>query len=262
VSEWWDKQIHRADQLAAQANGSKELLTFYAQLLRAQKAIYDYLRSREGWLPSGDLESDLEVLKNALPEFLKVVEVYGPASLAVEARDLSMAETSGLAERLISYWQSGSDIQFFEKAFLQPYLRWLAESGARPAGREISPGERYCPFCGGNPQVSFLKNKETTAESGNRDLICGTCLSSWEFRRVVCANCGEERPSKLGYFHSPKFDHVRIEACDTCKHYIKGVDLTRVGFAAPIVDEIDAAPLDLWAREHGYTKIELNLVGV
>ncbi len=55
---------------------------------------------------------------------------------------------------------------------------------------------------------------------------------------------------------------MRIEACDTCKHYIKGVDLTRVGFAAPIVDEIDAAPLDLWAREHGYTKIELNLVGV
>jgi hypothetical protein len=42
-------------------------------------------------------------------------------------------------------------------------------------------------------------------------------------------NCGEERPAQLGYFHSPEFDHVRIEACDTCKHYIKGVDLTRVG---------------------------------
>jgi len=122
--------------------------------------------------------------------------------------------------------------------------------------------ERYCPFCGGNPQLSFLQNKETSAESGNRDLICGTCLSTWKFRRVVCANCSEERPAKLGYFHSPEFDHIRIEACDTCKHYIKGIDLTRVGFAAPLVDEIDAAPLDLWAREHGYAKIELNLVGV
>jgi hypothetical protein len=30
----------------------------------------------------------------------------------------------------------------------------------------------------------------------------------------------------------------------------------------PLVDEIYAAPLDLWAREHGYTKIELNLVGL
>lgn len=258
--DWWDKQIDRADQLAAQANGSKELLTFYAQLLRAQKKIYDYLRGREGWLPSGDLERDFGVLRFALPEFLKVVETYGPTSLAAEARDLS--ETDVFAQRLITYWRSGSDIQFFEKAFLQPYLRWLAQSGARPIGREIPPGERHCPFCGGSPQVSFLQNKETTAESGNRDLICATCLSSWEFRRVVCASCGEERPAKLGYFHSPEFDHVRIEACDTCKRYIKGVDLTRFGFAAPIVDEIDAAPLDLWARGQGYTKIELNLVGV
>lgn len=262
MSEWWDKQIQRADQLGAQANGSKELLTFYAQLLRAQKDIYDYLRGRKDWLPSGDLESDWSVLSETLPKFLKVVETYGPATLAAEARDLSATSTDVVPERLITYWRSASDIQFFEKALLQPYLKWLAESNGRPAGREISASERRCNFCGGNPQVSFLQNKEITAESGNRDLICATCLSSWEFRRVVCANCGEERPAKLGYFHSPKFDHVRIEACDTCKHYIKGVDLTRVGFAAPIVDEIDAAPLDLWAREHGYTKIELNLVGV
>ena len=262
MTDWWKNQIQRADDLAARANGSKELLTFYAHLLRAQKEVYEFLRRRRDWLPSGELEADLPVLSEALLAFLKVIESCGPPSLAAEAHDLSNADRQVLNERLISYWDASSDIQFFEKAFLQPYFRWLAESGARPVGRHTSLGERSCPFCGGNPQVSFLQNKETTAESGNRDLICGTCLSSWEFRRVVCANCGEERPAKLGYFHSPKFDHVRIEACDTCQHYLKGVDLTRLGFAAPIVDEIDAAPLDLWAREHGYTKIELNLVGV
>jgi hypothetical protein len=32
--------------------------------------------------------------------------------------------------------------------------------------------------------------------------------------------------------------------------------------AIPLVDEIAAAALDLWAVEHGYTKIELNLVGL
>ena len=53
-----------------------------------------------------------------------------------------------------------------------------------------------------------------------------------------------------------------MEACDTCNRYIKGVDLTRLGLAVPLVDEIAAAPLDLWAQEHGYTKIELNLVGL
>jgi len=262
MTEWWDKQIQRADELIPKANGSTELLKFYAHLLRAQKDVYDFLRHRNDWLPSGDLETDLLVLIEALPGFLKVIQSNGPESLAVEADALSTEDPTVQSERFTRYWANGSEIQFLEKAFLQPYLRWVAESGARPVGRDVSISERYCPFCGGNPQVSFLQNKETTAESGNRDLICGTCLSSWEFRRVVCANCGEERPAKLGYFHSSEFDHIRIEACDTCKHYIKGVDLTRVGFAAPIVDEIASAPLDLWAREHGYTKIELNLVGV
>lgn len=262
MTQWWDKQILRADQLILQANGSKELLKFYSHLLRAQRDVYEFLRGRKDWLPFGDLESDFPVLRDALPGFLKVVEAHGPESLSAEAKGLSETDPQAVAERLMTYWLNRSDIQFFEKALLQPYLRWVAASGATPVGREISASERHCPFCGGSPQVSFLQNKETTAESGNRDLICATCLSSWQFRRVVCASCGEERPARLGYFHSPEFDHVRIEACDTCKHYIKAVDLTRLGFAAPIVDEIDAAPLDLWAREHGYTKIELNLVGV
>src|SRR6266566_3484271 len=225
MSEWWKKQIHRADYLVQKANGSKELLNFYAHLLRAQKDISEFLRSRKDWLPSGELESDLPVLWDALPAFLKVVQSHGPASLAAEAGELLETDLQVLGERLMSYWLNASDLQFFEKAILQPYLKWAAESGARPVGREVSAGERYCPFCGGSPQVSFLQNKETTAESGNRDLICATCLSSWQFRRVVCVNCGEERPAKLGYFHTPEYDHVRIEACDTCKHYIKGIDL-------------------------------------
>ncbi len=262
MTGWWDKQIDRADHLAANSNGSKELLTFYAHLLRAQKEIYEFLRSRSRWLPTGDLNEDLCVIREAFPRLLKVVEKYGPEPLAAESRGLSEASAHMINEMLVAHWRGPSDIAFFAKAFLQPYAHWLAETGTRPLGRELAGGEHSCPFCGGNPQVSFLQNKETTAESGNRDLICATCLSSWEFRRVVCANCGEERPTKLGYFHTPQFNHVRIEACDTCKHYIKGIDLTRLGFAIPLVDEIDAAPLDLWAREHGYMKIELNLVGL
>jgi FdhE protein len=262
MAEWWEKQIKRADQLSAQASGSRELLVFYSQLLRAQKEIYESLRGRKDWLPSGELETDLPAIRGAWPTLLKSVEAYGPESLAAEARDLSAMEADNVDELLLGYWIMPSDIQFFPKAFLQPYARWLAESGAVPIGRELRGGELLCPFCSGNPQVSFLKSKEANAESGNRDLICASCLSSWEFRRVVCAKCGEERPAKLGYFQSPEFDHVRIEACDSCKHYLKGVDLTRLGFAAPLVDEIYAAPLDLWARERGYTKIELNLVGV
>lgn len=260
MSNFWNKQIERADHLAAESSGSKELLTFYAQLLRAQAELYDSLRSRRDWLPSGDLETDLPVIRSSMSALLESVAQHGPVSLASEAQALLTSDA--ITDQLLDYWRNPSDTQFFAKALLQPYARWLVETKTPPAGRELAGGERTCPFCGGRPQLSFLQSKESTAESGNRDLVCANCLTSWEFRRMVCANCGEERPAKLGYFHSPEFDHVRIEACDTCHHYIKGIDLTRLGLAVPLVDEIYAAPLDLWAREHGYTKIELNLVGV
>jgi formate dehydrogenase maturation protein FdhE len=54
---------------------------------------------------------------------------------------------------------------------------------------------------------------------------------------------------------------VRIEACDTCRYYLKSVDRTIDGLAVPVVDEIAAAPLDLWAAEHAYRKIQPNLMG-
>ena len=259
---FWNKQIDRADYLAEESSGSKELLTFYAQLLRAQRNIYEALRSRKDWLPCGDLESDLPVVQSVMSGLLEIVSQHGPKSLSEEAQELLAAKPDVMARELLDHWRNPSDTQFFAKSILQPYAHWLAQTGASPTGRELAGGERACPFCGGKPQVSFLQSKAGSAESGNRDLLCASCLFPWEFRRVVCANCGEERPAKLGYFHSPGFDHVRIEACDSCKHYIKGIDLTRLGHAAPLVDEIYTAPLDLWAREHGYKKIELNLVGL
>ena len=53
-----------------------------------------------------------------------------------------------------------------------------------------------------------------------------------------------------------------VPACDTCRRYLKSIDLTRLGTAVPIVDEVAGASLDLWALQHGYEKIELNLVGL
>lgn len=262
MSTFWDKQIERADLLAGESSGSKDLLQFYAQLLRAQQEIYEQFRGRTHWLPSGDLENDVAVVQSSMMGLLQRVARNGPETLAEEAQALLNTESNLMAHELLNYWRNPTDTQFFAKSVLQPYARWLVETRTTPIGRELAGGERTCPFCGGKPQVSFLQSRAGSAESGNRDLLCATCLSSWEFRRVVCANCGEERPAKLGYFHSPEFDHIRIEACDSCKHYIKGIDLTRFGLAVPLVDELYAAPLDLWAREHGYTKIELNLVGL
>jgi formate dehydrogenase accessory protein FdhE len=262
IKDPWDALVRRAERLAAKSEATKELLNFYAGLLRAQQGIYEFLRSRRGWLPLGILEEDLPVFRETLPELLRVVESYGAAALVEEAQTLSRAGVEELDAMLLEQWRAPSDFQFFGKAFLQPYARWLAESGGQVVDRELEMVENRCPFCGGKPQVSVLQTREPSADGGGRDLLCSTCLGAWSYRRIVCANCGEERPAKLGYFHTPEYDHVRVDACDTCKHYIKAVDLTRLGHAVPLVDEVAAAPLDVWAREHGYVKIELNLVGI
>lgn len=262
MKDFWDTHIRRAEALAAERSEAEELLTFYAKLLGTQKQIYGYFRSRKGWLPSGVLEQDLSVVRSEMPTLLDTVQVSGPAPLAEEARRLMRAGEAEIDELLLEYWRAPSDVQFFAKAFLQPYARWLAEASIKPINRGLESGENRCPFCAGKPQLTLLRIQEPASEVGGRNLLCSTCLTVWPFRRVSCANCGEERPAKIGYFHTSQYDHVRVEACDSCKHYIKGIDLTRLGFAVPLVDEIAAAPLDLWARERGYEKIELNMVGL
>src|SRR6185503_2628009 len=113
---FWNKQIERADYLAGEPSGSKELLTFYAQLLRAQADIYDSLRSSKNWLPSGDLETDLAVVRSSMTGLLKTVAKHGPTSLASQAQALLVAEPDIIATDLLDYWRNPSDTLFFSKA--------------------------------------------------------------------------------------------------------------------------------------------------
>lgn len=251
--DFWHKQINRARELAEGSSHANELMVFYTHLLGAQLEVSEFLRMAP---LTGKLGQDVSLFRSKLDAILSVVEQAGPAPLVEQAKSLRAAPESEVDEMLLGYWHAPSDTDFFAKAFLQPYGQLFQNR------IESTFDEKRCPFCGGKPQLSFLQNKEVTAESGNRDLMCAKCLSTWPFRRVVCANCGEEDPARLGYFQTTAIDHVRIEACDTCKHYLKGVDLTRLGMAQPLVDEVAAAPLDLWATEHGYKKIAINLVGL
>ena len=83
-----------------------------------------------------------------------------------------------------------------------------------------------------------------------------------KFRRVLCPGCGEEALDKLPVYTASEFNYVRVEACDTCHTYIKSVDLTRNGLAVPVVDELATIALNVWAEENGYTKLQLNLLGM
>jgi formate dehydrogenase maturation protein FdhE len=229
--------------------------------LQAQQDLYLHLKSIP-WKPSGHLDHDLPIFRPRLLPLLERVAAVGPPALVEEVQTLAAMSEPEFDGYLLEYWYSPSDLQFSAKALLQPYGRCVAEESTGSFFRTEQVSEASCPRCGGRPQVGVLISKEQSSEAGNRDLICATCLSQWSFRRVVCANCGEQRPAQLALYQAPEYEHVRIEACDSCRSYIKSVDLTKLGYAVPLVDEVAAAPLDLWARQQGYTKLELNLVGL
>ncbi len=73
-------------------------------------------------------------------------------------------------------------------------------------------------------------------------MVCSFCLQEWEFRRILCPTRGEEAESKLPVYVAEQFPHIRVEACDTCKFYLRTIDLTKDGHAIPLVDDLAAIP--------------------
>jgi len=140
--------------------------------------------------------------------------------------------------------------------FLQPYAEHLADH-TEPA--EVHGTPPLCPLCSGRPQAGVLRQE---GDGAKRSLICSLCATEWSYRRIVCPACGEESADKLPVYVAEELSHVRVEACDTCRHYIKTIDLTKNGRAVPVVDELAAIPLSLWAAEKGYAKVSSNLLGL
>ena len=118
-----------------------------------------------------------------------------------------------------------------------------------------------CARCADGPGVSVLR-EDKNAETVRRSLICSRCSQERDFPRVLCPACNEENPDKLPRYTAQGVAWIRVEACDTCRKYIKSVDLTQNWNADPVVDELASTPLDVIAREHGYAKIAPNLAGI
>jgi FdhE protein len=191
-----------------------------------------------------------------------LIERVGPAGLAKSATALAKQENRWAA-MLEAYWDPSETNAVaidrcelvFVRALLQPYAEYLA-------GRsdiQCNVVRNTCPFCDELPQVGVLRAE---GEGAKRSLICGLCSTEWLFRRTLCPNCGEESIDKLPVYTAADFEHVRVEACDTCKVYLKSVDLTKDGHAVPVVDELATIPLNAWAEERGYSKLFPNLLGM
>jgi FdhE protein len=233
----WPRRIERARVLETEYPAAAELLHFYRQIAQFQKQV------AQAFLPVSSFSpSDIpEPLRPYIEPLLELLQRVAPPELAAAAT---------------GPWPLDPGPQsFVTQVLVQPY----AESLARRAPAAPSSTRSACPFCNELPVAAILRPE---GEGGKRSLLCSLCFTEWEFRRLLCPRCGEEDHQKLPVYTAEQFPHIRIEACDSCRTYVKSIDLTRNGLAVPEVDEIAALPLDLWAAGHDYSKLQPNLFRV
>ncbi|HLK46578.1 MAG TPA: formate dehydrogenase accessory protein FdhE [Bryobacteraceae bacterium] len=243
----WDQRIARAEELADSHRAARDILRFYAKIAGLQKIVHAALTSAASPRP------DASVLLPHFPALFNLVRRDGPPPLAQSAAQLATRPDQW--QPLLADQDAPEAQAFFARALLQPYFEFQASQNTI-ATNTVQPA---CPFCGERPVVAVLRGE---GEGGKRSLVCSLCATEWEFRRLLCPNCGEEKERSLPVYVASEFPHVRVEACDTCRTYIKSVDLTRNGLAVPVVDELATVALNLWAADHDYVKFQPNLLGM
>jgi FdhE protein len=199
-------------------------------------------------------------------------------------------EAGGL-ETAMAAWLAGDGLppveRYLARASLRAPLAALGEhAGEACAGDPAPRDDRHCPRCGGPPQLSFRSRSGEALLTGRRQLECVRCGHSWNYSASTCPSCGETTGSARTMYaerrdgpvvgdggppngdggpsttaEPPTFPHVRVDACATCQRYLIDVDLGSDPKAVPEVDELAALPLDLFAVEHGLSKITPNLMG-
>jgi FdhE protein len=265
----YDARIQRAELLAGRLPSAREFLEFYKHVASFQKTLWKVIAGsserKSGGTPSLAVRGELD-LTLLLPQFrgyLSLIEQHAPAALEDSARQVAMLPSESWIASLEAYWkhagtydqQVGAFAQFLPRAFLQPYAEFR---GALTPRAPLVGTTRLCPVCGSRPLLGVLRPE---GDGGKRFLMCSFCLQEWEFRRILCPTCGEEAEDKLPVYVAEDTPHVRVEACDTCKFYVRTIDLTKDGNAVPVVDDLAAIPHSLWAHEQGYWRLQPNLLG-
>ena len=277
----WALRARRARTLLAEGPHTEPLLQFYLSLLALQTAVCVPIEVAR-WLPAVEAASGADVprvqlerlplpeLSSGLAAFCRGMPETAPAPVAQAAHAVSGAGEQILVDLLLAMltgadtgaaaWVLGcapAPLAFLPRGFLSPIAEALAALVSPAGGSARTPA---CPQCGWPPQVSMLDD-EPGAE-GNRRLVCALCATAWTFSRAVCPACGASGEDGLEFHVDDGRAHVRVEACQTCRCYLKSVDLRVFGFAEPLVDDLATPELDLWAAEQGLEKIAPNVLGL
>ena len=165
----------------------------------------------------------------ALPAYLEWLTVNAPEPIALAAKQIHSTPRDPIGDDAAA---------FIAEALLQMF-----------------PPDP-CPFCK-PPVVSLLRE---AAHGSRRSQVCGVCLAESPAPRLGCPACGEQRVEALPIFRSDATEPARLDVCETCRTYVKTIDLARDGSACPIADDLASVSLDLWAREQGYHRQRPNLL--
>jgi len=192
-------------------------------------------------------------------EVLRFAAESGPLALAEEARARGRDETSAARSRLLVFWSGDSEPgegYYLSRALLRPYVEVLRGLGIAP-DRVHRPGE--CPFCGGAPWIA-ARNRTKTAPGACSDAPCVARSGPSVGSDVLAASRRIRRSSRpLG---ARPIRRCGSRPCETCRRYVKSIDLTADARAIPEVDDLVSLGMDLWAQEQGYPRVAPGLAGI
>jgi formate dehydrogenase formation protein len=254
----YGERRRRAAELLSEWPFAEGVLTLYGALLEVQERAHEQALS-DG--PSDLGEVSGYCADRVLPRVIEATVAAGPDPLAAAGQALLYGADVAAP---VAGWLAGAELEplllYFARAAGQPVLEAMAETGAL-AG--LGDGLRHCPNCGGLPQVAYHGLSDDPLLTPPRRLVCSRCSTAWSHPRMVCAACGEADTGKLViYSDSERFPHLRVDGCRACGRYLLTVELPKQPAAVPLVDELAALPLDLYAREQGLAKIVPNQVGM
>ncbi len=280
----WTERRRRAAELTERWPFAAEVLTFYSALLEVQERVCEMTEANL----SDPSQTVAYVVARALPLVREVTIASGPEKLARAAEEDALP---GQWEEKLSTWLRGGELPAVERYLVRAATTPVLEA-LGPAAGAVCAGprdQRHCPRCGGLPQVSVFAPSGEDLVAPRRYLECARCSWRWSYPRMTCAACGEIDSSHLPIFAEegtahvetvgtvvrglrsvpggspsglvPRFPHISIHACQTCSRYLLNIDLSQDARAVPLVDEMAATPLDLYAKEQGVSKIVPNLMG-
>ena len=231
-------------------------------------AVHSYQQSRMGQPSVGSAANRL-ASSAAVGYRLKLLEVVDDivgelvptraALVPVAPTDLGDASADLGASEVRAWIASRDNLSAAQALWIDVAAAPIIEMAASQI--QVPPREAWteplCPLCGDQPRLSVIVEESGEFMRGSpRYLVCGRCASWWGFSRAACPGCGEHHPDRLALYTNDRWPWARVDACLSCRSFIKTFDLRQPGAVAvvPLVDDVATITLDFWAHEQGLTR--------